>query len=103
MSRLRLSGNALGQRLGELLGQPVGRESSAFDLLKRPELAPREAGGVIECWLKPGESRAERNLDDPAHCDFWRAAHDVLAGAPADKRVSRLESDLDRLKYRPRW
>ncbi len=31
-------GNALGQRLGGLLGQPLGRESSAFDLLKRPEL-----------------------------------------------------------------
>ena len=35
--------------------------------------------------------------------DFWRAAHDVLTGAPAGPRVSRLESDLDRLKYRARW
>jgi tRNA uridine 5-carboxymethylaminomethyl modification enzyme len=31
-------GNALGQRLAALLGQPLGRENSAFDLLKRPGL-----------------------------------------------------------------
>ncbi|MDP1631133.1 MAG: ABC transporter substrate-binding protein [Caulobacter sp.] len=35
--------------------------------------------------------------------DFWRAAHDVLGGQPADRRVARLESDLDRLKHRARW
>jgi len=35
--------------------------------------------------------------------DVWRAAHAVLAGAPAAERVARLERDLDRLKYRARW
>lgn len=45
-----------------------------FVSLTRDELAPREEGGVTECWLRPGDSRNERRLDDPAHCDFWRAA-----------------------------
>jgi hypothetical protein len=35
--------------------------------------------------------------------DVWRAAHDVLAGAPPDKRVDELANDLDRLKYRAGW
>jgi len=35
--------------------------------------------------------------------DVWRAAHDVLTGAPPDKRVDELANDLDRLKYRAGW
>jgi trehalose/maltose transport system substrate-binding protein len=35
--------------------------------------------------------------------DVWRAAHDVLAGAPAEPRVERLAADIDRLKHRARW
>lgn len=35
--------------------------------------------------------------------DVWRAAHDILAGEPAAKRVARLRTDLERLKYRARW
>ena len=35
--------------------------------------------------------------------DVWRAAHDILAGAPAERRVEALEADLDRLKFRAGW
>jgi len=45
-----------------------------FVSLNRPELAPREIDGVIECWVKPPETGVERNFADAAHCDFWRAA-----------------------------
>ncbi len=46
-----------------------------FLFLTRPELAPREQDGTIECWLKPtDETGANRPLGDPAHCDFWRVA-----------------------------
>ena len=45
-----------------------------FVSLSREELAPHEEGGGVECWLKPGNSRTESNLTDPAHCDIWRAA-----------------------------
>jgi hypothetical protein len=45
-----------------------------FVLLQRPELAPYEADGVVECWVKPGDSDIDRPFYDTAHCDFWRAA-----------------------------
>jgi transcriptional regulator with XRE-family HTH domain len=47
-----------------------------FLMLSRHQLAPREVDGTIECWLPPAdEGRIERNFgNDPAHCDFWRAA-----------------------------
>ena len=45
-----------------------------FVSMTRPEFAPREVDGVIECWVKPLESGVDRGLADPAHCDFWRAA-----------------------------
>lgn len=35
--------------------------------------------------------------------DFWRAAHDILAGKAAEARVEQLAEDLDRLKYRAGW
>ena len=38
----------------------------------RPDLAPKEVDGVLECWLRP-ETGRDRMLVDPAHCDFWRA------------------------------
>jgi transcriptional regulator with XRE-family HTH domain len=41
----------------------------------RPEWDPYEQNGAIECWIKPAEAGVDRVLaDDPAHCDFWRAA-----------------------------
>lgn len=45
-----------------------------FVSMSRDEFAPREVDGVIECWIRPPEAGVERNLVDPAHCDFWRAA-----------------------------
>lgn len=59
-----------------ILRQAVPRYTGwpPFWLPDREEIAPREVGGTIECWLKPeGKARA-RFLSDPAHCDFWRAA-----------------------------
>ncbi|MCL4764757.1 MAG: ABC transporter substrate-binding protein [Hyphomicrobiaceae bacterium] len=35
--------------------------------------------------------------------DVWRAAHDILAGQPAEARVEQLAEELDRLKYRAGW
>jgi len=35
--------------------------------------------------------------------DVWRAAHDILGGAPAAQRIDALVEDLDRLKYRAGW
>lgn len=47
-----------------------------FMMMTRPELAPREVDGTIECWLPPeGDGPLERIFGHvPAHCDFWRAA-----------------------------
>lgn len=45
-----------------------------FLFLTRPEFAPYEIGGGLECWLKPEDAGANRPLGDAAHCDFWRAA-----------------------------
>lgn len=46
-----------------------------FLFLIRHELSPSEKDGTIECWLNPGDlPGANRPLNDPAHCDFWRAA-----------------------------
>jgi transcriptional regulator with XRE-family HTH domain len=44
-----------------------------FLIMDRPELAPKEVDGVIECWLKPAEAGGDRLFADAAHCDFWRA------------------------------
>lgn len=35
--------------------------------------------------------------------DIWRAAHDILAGAPVQQRIDVLADDLDRVKYRAGW
>ena len=45
-----------------------------FVTMTRPELVPQEVDGLIECWIKPEDTRVKRGLADPAHCDFWRAA-----------------------------
>jgi transcriptional regulator with XRE-family HTH domain len=45
-----------------------------FRVPRRPELAPREIDGVVECWLAPDGKDIDRMFDDAAHCDFWRAA-----------------------------
>lgn len=39
----------------------------------RPEIAPREVDGNLECWIAPEGETEVRALNDPAHCDFWRA------------------------------
>jgi transcriptional regulator with XRE-family HTH domain len=47
-----------------------------FIMMTRPDLAPKEVDGLLECWLPPeGGSFPDRSFgNDPAHCDFWRAA-----------------------------
>ena len=40
----------------------------------RPNIAPYEHDGHIECWLAPTENRNDRAFQDPAHYDFWCAA-----------------------------
>ena len=45
-----------------------------FRVPTRPEIAPREVDGVIECWLAPADGDIDRALTDAARCDFWRAA-----------------------------
>jgi len=46
-----------------------------FWLPRRPELAPYENDGGIECWLPPGDkANLDRPFYDAAHCDFWRAS-----------------------------
>jgi len=47
-----------------------------FMVRTNQDLAPREVDGVLECWLEPSDAgRFERGLtDEPANCDFWRAA-----------------------------
>lgn len=47
-----------------------------FMVMGKQDFAPREVDGVLECWVGPADGgRVTRGLaDDPAHCDFWRAA-----------------------------
>jgi len=40
----------------------------------REALRPREVDGLIECWMAPEGEDVARGFNDPAHCDFWRAA-----------------------------
>lgn len=62
--------------LEELLTKAKVRHTgwAMFWLPTRPEIAPREIEGSLECWYAPSEIDKERVFDDPAHCDFWRAA-----------------------------
>ncbi|MBZ6078464.1 helix-turn-helix transcriptional regulator [Microvirga puerhi] len=57
----------------DILRQAVTRYTSwpVFVVMSRPELAPREMDGSIECWL--AEPSVERTFNDAAHADFWRA------------------------------
>lgn len=57
----------------ELLRQAVPHNTGwpVFLFLSRPELAPREVDGAIECWL--GTPGVDRTFADAAHSDFWRA------------------------------
>jgi transcriptional regulator with XRE-family HTH domain len=59
----------------EMLGKAVTRLTgwSVFWVPTRPEIAPKEVDGTIECWLSPETESTGRAFDDPAHCDFWRA------------------------------
>lgn len=64
-------------QLQELIAKVAIRHTGwpMFVSLTRPELAPYEVDGVLECWVKPQETGVERmGMEDPAHCDFWRAA-----------------------------
>ncbi|MDW9973682.1 helix-turn-helix domain-containing protein [Sinorhizobium meliloti] len=45
-----------------------------FWLPTREAIQPREVDELIECWLAPQGEEVERGFNDPAHCDFWRAA-----------------------------
>ncbi|MCP3476079.1 hypothetical protein NLM33_38265 [Bradyrhizobium sp. CCGUVB1N3] len=63
-------------RFQDVLGKAVTRHTGwpMFWIPTREETAPREVDGVIECWLAPKDGGADRQFDDAAHCDFWRAA-----------------------------
>ncbi|WP_188971160.1 helix-turn-helix transcriptional regulator [Neoroseomonas lacus] len=61
----------------EILDKAVTRHTGwpVFWVPQRPEIAPREVDGTIECWLAPeGHEGIERGFSDAAHSDFWRAA-----------------------------
>jgi transcriptional regulator with XRE-family HTH domain len=61
-----------------LLRKAVPRHTGwpVFWVPTRADIAPKEVDGTIECWLAPEgvEDDVERAFNDPAHCDFWRAA-----------------------------
>jgi hypothetical protein len=41
---------------------------------QRPDIAPREVDGTIECWLAPnGREGIDRSFSDAAHRDFWHS------------------------------
>jgi transcriptional regulator with XRE-family HTH domain len=63
-------------QFSDIMRQSVVRHTGwpLFLFLTRPELAPQEIDGVIECWVKPEDNGVARHLGDAAHCDFWRAA-----------------------------
>ncbi len=64
-------------KLLDVLRKPVVRHTGwpPFWIPKREELEPREVGGVIECWLAPGDAGGvDRMFYDAAHCDFWQIA-----------------------------
>lgn len=60
----------------EILRKAVTRHTGwpVFWLPTRPEIAPKEVDGTIECWLAPESEGTDRAFNDPAHCDFWHAA-----------------------------
>tara|TARA_R110000824_G_scaffold118960_2_gene271555 strand:+ start:168728 stop:169738 length:1011 start_codon:yes stop_codon:yes gene_type:complete len=60
----------------DILHKAVTRHSGwpVFHTPTRPDLGPYEIDGTIECWLSPQTEFIERMFNDPAHCDFWRAA-----------------------------
>lgn len=62
--------------LEELLTKAKVRHTgwAMFWIPTRSEIAPREVDGTLECWHAPSEVDDQRVFDDPAHCDFWRAA-----------------------------
>jgi transcriptional regulator with XRE-family HTH domain len=59
----------------DILRQAVTRHTGwpVFLVPQRPDIAPREVDGTIECWLSPQRESVDRLLNDPAHCDYWRA------------------------------
>jgi transcriptional regulator with XRE-family HTH domain len=61
----------------EILIKAVTRHTGwpPFRVPQRPDLAPHEVDGTIECWLAPsGHEGIDRIFNDAAHSDFWRAA-----------------------------
>ncbi len=61
----------------DILRKSVTRHTGwpVFWVPQRPDIAPREVDGMIECWLAPSDNAdIDRGFDDAAHCDFWRAA-----------------------------
>ena len=59
----------------QLLSKAVTQHTGwpVFLVPTRPEIAPREVDGTIECWLSPETESVNRAFSDPGHCDFWRA------------------------------
>ncbi len=59
-----------------LLEEAVVRKTGwpPFWLPTREASQPVEVDGLIECWLAPKSEEIARGFNDPAHCDFWRAA-----------------------------
>jgi transcriptional regulator with XRE-family HTH domain len=61
----------------EILTKAVTRHTGwpPFRVPQRPDIAPREVDGTIECWLAPdGHEGIDGDFNDAAHSDFWRAA-----------------------------
>jgi transcriptional regulator with XRE-family HTH domain len=63
-------------RLQEVMTKAVVQHINwpMFWIPTKKEIVPREIDGVLECWLAPEDRPDDVFLDDPAHCDFWRAA-----------------------------
>ena len=64
------------RRFSDLLTKAVTPHTGwpVFWVPTQDEIAPREVDGMIECWLAPPKHRKPHELEDAAHCDFWRAS-----------------------------
>lgn len=60
----------------ELLRKAVTRHTGwpVFMVPTRSEVLPKEVDGTIECWLSPETESVSQAFNEPARCDFWRAA-----------------------------
>ena len=66
------------QKLRQLLTEiPKSSGWTPFWVPTREGLRPYVEDGLLECWL--GRPEIDRNLNDPAHSDFWRVTREGLA------------------------